>query len=77
MERFVMSRKDHPYSSERVTPIGEIPPKFRQKALLPGGNSQILDTRLCYNFDGKQYVECGSVWSHAEQDGFISPEDQV
>ncbi len=75
MERFVMSRKNHPYDSERVTPIEEIPPKFRLTAPLPGGNFQILDTRLCYNFNGKEFVECGSVWSHAKQNGFKSPED--
>jgi len=70
-----MSRKSHPYSLERITPINEIPPKFRLIAPLPDWDLQTLDTRLCYNFNGKEFVECGSVWSHAEENGFKSPED--
>lgn len=69
----VESRKNHPYSSERETPLEEIPKKFRRKAPLPGGGFQILDSRLCYNWqppkDGRpsRYVECGSVWSDADK----------
>ena len=75
--KWVLSRKGHSYDSERETPLEEIPPEFRQESPLPGGGIQITDTRLCYNFNSKgRLVECGSVWSHAAQEGFISPEDK-
>jgi len=73
----IRSRRNHPYKAERVTPLGEIPPEFQILAPLPGGKNQILDRRLCYNCDGMKYVECGSVWSHAAQEGFVSPEDNI
>lgn len=70
----VISRKNYQYNIERITPIEEIPPKFIGVAPLPGGRIQIVDTRLCYNFNGIDLVECGSVWSHAEEEGYLSPE---
>lgn len=75
MAGYIRSRKDHSYSEERLTPIEEIPPEHRYNAPLPGGGSQVLDNRLCYNFEpgNKRYVECGSVWSHAEFEGFTPP----
>ena len=77
----VNSREGHRYSGERVTPIEEIPDHFRKEVSLPGGGTQIIDTRLAYNWEpgpggkGGRYVECGSVWSHAEQGGFTPPEE--
>ncbi len=68
----VESRKNHPYSSERVTPLDEIPKRYRKKVLLQSGGHQIVDTRLCYNWvpsqNGKpdKYVECGSVAAYAK-----------
>jgi len=71
------SRKNHPYNEERKTPKKEIPFEYRKKLLLPGGRSQIIDTRLCYNCNTNgEWVECGSVWSHAKQEGFVSPKDK-
>lgn len=71
----VRSRRNHSYTTERVTPKGEIPPQFQITAVLPKNKGfQIVDARLCYNFNGEIYVECGSVWSHATQEGFVSPE---
>lgn len=71
----VRSRRNHSYTTERVTPKGEIPPQSQIAAILPKNKGfQIVDSRLCYNFDGERYVECGSVWSHAEEHGFSSPE---
>ena len=71
------SRAEHPYSEERDTPVEEIPEGFQKESLLPGGRVQITDTRLCYNWqagpNGGCYVECGSVWLHAEQEGFLPP----
>lgn len=65
-------RKSHPYNSERVTPISEIPPENQDVANLPAGGSQVVDNRLCYNWqpDPKphgRFVECGSVQSDAEK----------
>lgn len=61
--------KNHPYDTERVTPVSEIPAEFQLKAILPGGRFQIIDTRLCYNWqpgeNGGRYVECGSVAADA------------
>jgi len=75
MTGFILSRENHPYSSERVTPITEIPPEHRIKVPLPGGRTQILDDRLCYNWqpgeDGGRYVECGSVAADAQKQGFF------
>lgn len=57
----------HPYANEkffeRVTPIEDIPEEFRMEAVLPGGNRQIVDRRLAYNWNPKvmAFVECGSV----------------
>ena len=73
----VWTRENHSYDEERITPKCEIPFKYRQKSPLPGGGFQITDTRLCYNYNAKgKLVECGSVWSHAQQEGFVSPENK-
>ncbi|KUK79656.1 MAG: hypothetical protein XD95_0230 [Microgenomates bacterium 39_7] len=80
-EGWVRSRKDHQYAptgSEEITPIDEIPPQFRRIATLPGGNKQIVDSRLCYNWEpgdeGGRMVECSSVASHASQEHFAEKE---
>lgn len=63
----------HPYNDqihfERVTPISDIPVEFRHVVVLPGGEQQILDRRLCYNWDPsiEAMVECSSVWSDADR----------
>lgn len=67
----VESRKNHPYDVERETPLEEIPEEFRKEVPLPGGGTQIIDTRLTYNWqppiNGRKsrLVECDSVLSHA------------
>lgn len=76
--KFVASRENHSYAppgQERETPTEEIPLEFRSAVPLPGTNrKQILDKRLCYNWqpgaDGGRYVECGSVAADAEKQGF-------
>ena len=58
-------RNEALYRSGDQKPVEEIPEEFRVVALLPKGKTQIIDTRLCYNWDpgpdGGEYVECGSV----------------
>ena len=77
--RPVASREGHSYATERVTPIEEIPPEFQHAAPLPGGGTQVVDTRLCYNWQpgaggrGGRYVECGSVAAAAEGESEIQP----
>ncbi len=70
----VYSRERHRYAPpgmERVTPVEEIPPQFQKEVRLSASNVQIIDTRLCYNWepgeDGGRYVECGSVASDADK----------
>ncbi len=70
------SRANHIYRGERVTPVEEIPLEFQQKVVLSDGDVQIINARLCYNCeistDGKRrFVECGSVASDAEKQGFF------
>lgn len=74
-EKYVYDRSDHEYaapSHERTTPVEEIPPQFRKKAKLKSNVFQILDKRLCYNWEpgpnGGRFVECGSVASDAAAD---------
>lgn len=73
----VRSRENHQYpptGSEYSTPIQEIPLAHRRTVPLPGGGKQVVDARLCYNWDpayqGGKMVECSSVASHADQEGF-------
>ncbi len=73
----VRSRKNHQYpptGSEYPTPIQKIPREHRRTVPLPGGRTQVVDDRLCYNWDpayqGGKMVECSSVASHAAQEGF-------
>lgn len=66
-------RMDHPEDAnhnyaadeffERVTPLSDIPEKFRVIANLPGGGTQVVDKRLAYNWNSAvgALVECGSV----------------
>jgi len=70
--RLAKSRKGYQYPAERVTPVGEIPVRFQLERVLPGGNTQIVDRRLCYIYDptGKHYVESGSVAADAVGQGF-------
>ena len=70
----VNSRERHCYAPpgmERVTPIDEIPLAFQKVIRLSKDKVQIIDTRLCYNWepgeDGGRYVECGSVASDADK----------
>lgn len=71
-KREVVSRDKHPYATERVTPLSEIPKRYRKRVPLQGGGWQIIDTRLNYNAEynpvtGKwRYVECSSVNADAE-----------
>jgi len=48
----------------------EIPEEFRSVGVLPNGKKQIIDIRLCYNWDpapdGGELVPCGSVAAHAD-----------
>ena len=55
---------------EELALLEEIPEEFRRVALLSNGKMQMVDIRLCYNWDGEKYVECSSVAAHAEQEGF-------
>ena len=80
--KLARSRKNHDYADpgqERTTPLEEIPDEFQMEVPLPGGKKQIVDKRLCYNWqpgpDGGRLVECGSVWADADKQGFISPEE--
>lgn len=68
--------------NESETSIGvspdsvEIPEEFQCEGNLPGGKTQVLDSRYCYRWDisFNRYVICDSVADHAEQEGFVSPE---
>lgn len=75
----IETRINHPYLEERETPIQEIPFEFQLSVKLPGGREQVVDTRLCYNLavreDGSRVlVECGSVYTHAQKEGFFPPQ---
>ena len=66
----------------RVTPEEEIPPEWGYRAPLPGGGSQFLDKRLCYQFvpeegGGGRYIESGSLASDAGKYGVWNPELRV
>lgn len=88
VSEYVETRKNHSYSSERATPIAEIPPEHRRVTSLPNNIYQITDSnravnqvtdhRLCYNLNPKEkrMVECGGVWMDAEEEGIFSPEDR-
>ena len=54
---------------ERVTPLEEIPKKFRMQVSLPGGGKQIVDWRKAYNYNAGRavMVECGSVAADAHK----------
>lgn len=77
-ESFILSpmcnervRNEALYRTGDPTPVENIPVEFRAVAILPRGKTQIIDTRLCYNWDpgidGGELVECGSVAAHAER----------
>ncbi len=77
-EKLIYDRSNHQYASpgrEHPTPVSQIPPRFRKKVALPGTNrTQIVDSRLCYNWEpganGGRFVECGSVAADADAGKF-------
>ncbi|MGD9128957.1 MAG: hypothetical protein PVJ09_00485 [Candidatus Woesebacteria bacterium] len=65
-------KEPHYYLREQRTPLSQIPQEYQMTATLPGGDIQIVDTRLCYNWQpspkGKgRLVECGSVAADADK----------
>ncbi|HAV15004.1 MAG TPA: hypothetical protein DCX25_01620 [Candidatus Pacebacteria bacterium] len=48
---------------ERVTPEKDIPQKYRVRRPLPGGKTQVCDSRIAYTFHPKvgAYLECADV----------------